>query len=194
MKNYNYIIFGGILIISYLVVLNWVEIDVLSTVFVTLGTIIGGIAIWIQLKRDKDLKEAEFLIMYNNTFLEIESFTRVEQVLESYLNGKSKKKDIEDLERQELINYLVYLEALATLIIKGVLNFKAIDNLFSYRFFLAVNNKVVQDLELVPDAEYYKGVYILHKKWTKYKLANNLKILALKTSLERVNDYNLYSK
>ena len=38
----------------------------------------------------------------------------------------------------------------------------AVDDLFSYRFFLAMNNKEVQEFELGPEAEYYRGCFKLY--------------------------------
>jgi hypothetical protein len=42
-----------------------------------------------------------------------------------------------------------------------------IDDLFAYRFFIAVNNPVVQEYELIPYADFYKGCYELSEVWTK---------------------------
>lgn len=204
MKNLTYFIFGGTVLIAYFIILQWVDIEFLSTLFVTSATIIGGLAIWIQLKREKDLKEAEFIVNYNNTFITNEKFTDVESKLERYKkiigteqvtkkpSPELKKaiQDIEEIDTQSLINYLVYLEALSTLVTSGVVRLRNIDNLLSYRFFLAVNNSVVQSLELIPDSTDYRGTYILHQKWTKYKSKNNLKILLKSTSLSETREYN----
>lgn len=43
------------------------------------------------------------------------------------------------------------------MVTKGELSIKTIDNLLTYRFFLALNNPIVQNIELTPDAEYYKS-------------------------------------
>lgn len=169
MKKYIIYLIGGLLIIAYLIGLNFMEIDRISTVVVTIFTIVGGIAIWIQLKRERDLKEAEFLMEYNNSFITNSEFTKVEKTLEDYNKGRCTKATVKNIDRQDLINYLVYLEALGALVNKGVLSLKTIDNLFSYRFFLATNNKIVQQMELIPDAEYYIGCYVLHKHWKNIK-------------------------
>lgn len=60
--------------------------------------------------------------------------------------------------------------------------------------FLITNNEYIQKLELVPEAEFYKGVYILHKIWTKYKRKTNQIILEDNTSLEKVENYDKYSE
>ena len=101
--------------------------------------------------------------------------TQVEHELELYYNqyevmssGKEKitPEDVEKLhlglnmsrtspECQKMINYLVYLESLAALVFRQVIHLDVIDDLFSYRFFLAVNNPVVQECELLPYADFY---------------------------------------
>ena len=68
-------------------------------------------------------------------------------------------------ECQKLINYLVYLEAFAAMVENEVIHLDIIDNLFSYRFFIAVNNPVVQENELFPYADYYKGIFNLSERW-----------------------------
>lgn len=188
MRDYKYLILGFTLLAAYFIILNWVDINVLSTIFVTAATIIGGIAIWIQLKRDKDIKEAEFIISYNNMFLENTAFTQVERELERYKKELITDDDLKKIDSQSLINYLVYLEALATLILKGVLKFDNIDNLLSYRFFLATNNKIVQEIELVPEREFYKGIFELHKKWTEFKVKKDYTIILKETSLNQYYD------
>lgn len=187
-RNWLYI-FGLTIIGFYIISLSYYDINWISTIVVTLATIVGGIAIWVQLRREHDLKEAEFIMEYNNNFIFDDDMTFVQKTLEDYLKGRISKEELEKIDRQKLINFLVYIEALSAMINKGVLTFKTIDNLFSYRFFLAVNNPIVQQLELIPDSEFYKGCYILHKQWTMYKKRNKLPILCEESSLEKVPNY-----
>ena len=53
------------------------------------------------------------------------------------------------------------------LVNNGVLRISAINDLMAYRFFIAVNNPVVQELELKPFKDYYKGIYKLYPVWAK---------------------------
>ncbi|KXX68718.1 hypothetical protein [Flammeovirga sp. SJP92] len=182
------------IISSYFTLLKITDIKNLSTIFGTTATIVGGLAIWVQLKRDGDLKEAEFLMEYNFNFINDKKLTNIQKTLENYSKGDCTKEDITTIDRQDLINFLVYLEALAAMVNKGVLKIETIDNLFSYRFFIATNNPVVQELELIPDAEYYRGCYVLHKKWVNYKKKKGQNILQEEFSLKNVKDYNQYSK
>ena len=52
------------------------------------------------------------------------------------------------------------------------------------------NNKYVQEIELIPEAENYRGIYKLHKSWTQYKIAQKMPILQQDTSLSETENYN----
>ncbi len=77
---------------------------------------------------------------------------------------------------QKLINYLVYLESLAAIVLNEVVHLDVITDLFVYRFFLAVNNPVVQECELLPYADFYQGVLRLSEVWTKQLRAQGREI------------------
>ena len=85
----------------------------------------------------------------------------------------------------QLINYLVYLEALAALVDRQVIHLNVIDDLFSYRFFLAVNNPVVQQDELFPYSDFYQGIFKLSKKWTENHLKKGIPIPMYQYSLPK---------
>lgn len=48
----------------------------------------------------------------------------------------------------------------------GVLRIETISDLMGYRFFIAVNNLVVQELELNPYRDFYKGIDQLFDLWS----------------------------
>ena len=48
---------------------------------------------------------------------------------------------------------------------KNVLRLSVIDDLMAYRYFIAVNNPVVQKVELIPYQDYYQGLIKLFSKW-----------------------------
>jgi hypothetical protein len=51
---------------------------------------------------------------------------------------------------------------------RDVIDIRLLDDLFRYRFFIVVNNKDVQDMELLPDAPYYRNIYTMDSLWIKY--------------------------
>ena len=123
---------------------------------------------------------------YNNSFISNEELVRIESQLEMF--RKTGELNISDDNRQSFINYLVYNEALAALVFRKVLSLEVIDDLFSYRFFLAMNNPVLQREEIIPEAEYYKGSIKLFKKWIAYKKRNGLSVVLEEHRLDEVWD------
>ena len=64
--------------------------------------------------KEASIKEAEFILQYNQAFIQDPNMTEVEHMLEKELMEGEKVK-ITDENRQSFINYLVYLEGLAPL-------------------------------------------------------------------------------
>lgn len=177
-KNNEFKLYFGLIfiIICYSVVAyNTEDITKLSTILTTITAIIATGSFWIQLERSKNLDEANFIMTLNDQFIANDNMTRIEHILAWYFNdfakGKEAKLDLNlDLrhdDRLRLINYLVYMEGLAALVKRDVMHLGIIDDLFAYRFFIAVNNPVVQQTELLPYKEFYKGCYDLSEMWTK---------------------------
>jgi len=96
--------------------------------------------------------------------------------------------------RQHLINYLVYLEGLAAVIYNGSMDLSTIDSLFGYRFFIAVNNDLVQEQELVPYAIHYQGIYWLYDTWVKYRVFLEYVLMIQQRSDETAGDFELRKK
>ena len=145
--------------------------------------LVAGVAalfIVIQLKgeADNELKQyqteqARFLLEYNHAFITNPEMTSVERNLECNYLGEGRQTldfyDEEKGDRQKLINYLVYLEGFAACVLNGLLELETIDDLFAYRFFLAMNSPVAQDVEIKPFAIYYRGSLKLYAKWYLYR-------------------------
>lgn len=167
--------------------------DSASEIVVTILTIIAGVAFWLEYHHNSKVNEAQFVMELNNQFITDEKMVMVEHILEQYYalvkKNPSKEQlkaeeekirnhfDIEKPERQDLVNYLVHLEGMATLVNTGVLRIKTISDLMAYRFFIAVNNPVVQELELNEYREYYKGIEQLYDRWS-----NDVKDMPLRES------------
>ena len=72
-------------------------------------------------------------------------------------------------EYQEIINYLVYLESFVPLIIHGQLKLEEVDDLFGYRYFIAMNNPVLQMNELCRERPYYRGCFEAYEIWKSHR-------------------------
>ena len=129
-------------------------------------------------KQGRIVEQQRFLLEYNKAFIENSMMNQVEASLEQYDQQILDDKDlITDENRQSFVNYLVYLEGLAPLVLDGVMELKVIDNLMAYRFFLAVNNPVVQRDQLFKWPGYYLGCFRLYREWAYYRKNKDLEIL-----------------
>lgn len=150
----------------------------LTETVATIIAIIAAVAFWLEYHENKLLNEAQFIMELNEQFLSDSNLSYVEWELEKYYNRYRKESlteeycktfeeqfDLEKRERQYLVNYLVHLEGIAALIKNGVIHLNAIDDLMSYRYFIAVNNPIVQKLELLEYTDYYMGCFAIYDEW-----------------------------
>lgn len=132
-----------------------------------------------------DIDEARFILEYNQSFIQDSNMTEVEALLEQQMEGNA-EKSISPEQRQKCINYLVYLEGLAPLVLRDVLRLDHIDDLMAYRFFLAVNSPALQDDQLFRYPDYYLGCFKLYQFWKEYRLSKGKSILQSSTPLDRL--------
>lgn len=188
-KKYYIVIFLiAILLTGTLFLENSLGSRVVSIVTI-ITAITGAFSIFIQYKRDKDISQASFILEYSKYFYTLKETENTLFLLDRYRSGE--KDVVNKIEYIGIVNYLYWCEELSTLYQKNVFDLETIDNLFSYNFFLVTNNKYVQEKELVPQSEFYKGVYFLHKEWTEYKKRTNQPIINEEESLALVKDYKL---
>ena len=129
---------------------------------VSLTAVVGALAIWFEIKRGKEIAEGEFVITLNNSYL---MNPDIKAIYRKIISGEK----IEEADRAAVVEYLTFFETLYILMNRDVVNISMIDDLFAYRFFSAVNNKDIQDMELVKDAIYYKNIYRLDNLWHKHR-------------------------
>ncbi len=208
---YKIFLLGSIVLSSDLI--KWLNIYGKSTeqysLAINIGEVMTAIAaasiIIVQLKQDqkgeekhRKTAEAQFMLEYNKSFIENKDMCMVEHYLEQEVGGDpvTEMSSLRE-QRQIFINYLVYLEGMASCVHQDQLAFESIDDVFAYRFFIAVNNPEVQSLELVRCAQYYRGCFRLYEEWVEYrestgKYKENYAIPLEETSLDRCKDYELY--
>jgi hypothetical protein len=73
-----------------------------------------------------------------------------------------------------LANYLTFFETIYLLKNDNVISFKYFDNLFAYRFFLAVHSKLFQQAILYPRQRNFKEIFCLEYEWLKYRESRNI--------------------
>lgn len=176
-----------ILVCFYLVGQYFFDFDWLTETVATIIAIITIVAFWLEYHENKLLNEAQFIMELNEQFLSNEILLNVEWELEKYYN-RARKDELTDeycaefekhfgsekRERQHLVNYLVHLEGIAALVNNGVIHLDSIDDLMSYRYFVAVNNPIVQKLELLEYPDYYKGCIGIYDAWVNELLSQKI--------------------
>lgn len=163
-----------------------------------LAAVVGVCAIWIEMRREKDLRESQFIIDLNQSFYnneDIKSFyERLHQVYYATVNGQPIESFSDSFsEKDELFisQYLSFFGTINYLIERNMIELKMIDTTFSYRYFLLMNNPIIQDLFVIKDAQFYRGNYCLYDKWLTYRENNNSSIPFSNFSLkERHDDFH----
>lgn len=109
-----------------------------------------------QLVASKEIARATFITELNKSFVENSDYLDVYNKLQNCLDGScpcGKKcedpHDINkccnlDISKGQISNYLTFFETIYLLKKDGVISFEVLDELFAYRFFLAVHSKIVQ--------------------------------------------------
>lgn len=154
----------------------------ITDVVMAVCAIVAAVAFWVEYHHNNKINEAQFVMELNNQFITDKKLSAVEHNLEKYFvasresleeqsalieNELKARYDINQKEHQDLVNYLVHLEGVATMVNTGILRLNTINDLMAYRYFIAVNNPIVQKLELQKYREYYKGIYDLYPLWAK---------------------------
>ena len=160
-----------------------------SNIITVITAIIGAVSLFIQFKKDKKINEGGFILNFSIHFYQIYDCKNIMNELEKCRSNANYKLDFNKW-YTDIVSYLEWCESLAAMVNSGILSLDKIDDMLSYRFFLIVNNKTVQDNEIVPSKEFYHGIYKLYDKWSKYKKKNNLNIIFEENELSKTEGYN----
>lgn len=159
-----------------------------ANVVTIITAIIGAIALFIQFKNDKTINKASFLLDYNRSFYNDyqlgELFSELDKSNcdENYVIDYNKY-------RADIVKYFEWIETMASLVERNVIDLYMFDNIFAYRFFVIVNNKVAQENELIKYKEYYRGVYYLYDVWYKFETKRGLKMPLAENGLHLTEGY-----
>ncbi len=176
MKNKSTNIFAFafliVVVVSILTVLFADELVI--TIISTISTLIGIVGLLISFKLERNISEASFIFDLYKTFRENENIKNISNKLDDYFLGK--EVSITEEDRSNIVDYLTFFEMLGSMERRGAVSVECIDPLFGYDFFIAVNNPIVQELELKTYGEYYVQTTALMKKWKKYREKHGLPI------------------
>ena len=157
---------------------------------VTISTaIIGAVALFFQFKRDKEINQANFILEFWKSFSENEKLQKI--MLKCDHMRLTGENTFNEDDYFDIVTYAQWLETLSSLINRNIVNFSVIDDMYNYLFFIFVNNKYIQEVELVPSQKFYKGIYKAHADWIKYLKRKDKEILCSEMSLDKVKNYEL---
>lgn len=154
-------------------------ISIAISAFETIGLIISLIIAVRQLNDSKEIARADFLVELNRAFTESEGNLELYSALQSCIDndcvlekgcgGSTEALCQLRIPKVTVSNYLTFFETIYLLLCNGVISFDMIDDLFGYRFFLAVHSKFVQQMKLAPQPENFKNIFCLEYEWMKYR-------------------------
>lgn len=129
-----------------------------------------------QLYGSKEIARATFIMELNQNYVENEEYMRVYNTLQSIYDDKQEGKlphatETKKIEKGAISNYLTFFETIYILKNRGVISFDIIDDLFAYRFFLAVHSELFQKMKLGPQPENFKNIFKLEKEWLEYRVS-----------------------
>lgn len=134
MKKTPYIIAMVFLVALYLMGQHFVEASLFTNTVATVLAIVAAVAFWMEFRSNERINEAQLVMELNNQFINNEQLSNVEWTLEKYYHAYMEAKrtgadatrleldmplEITERTRQDLVNYLVYLEGIATLVNEG---------------------------------------------------------------------------
>ncbi len=145
----------------------------------------------LELYQSRKISEAQFLADLNQNFVTNDDYKKAYQLFENYDFETCPDLDLDNI---HISNYLTFFEVFEMLIDRGTLSLELVNDLFGYRFFIAVHNPYVQKKKLVKSPENFRNLYVLEHDWMEYRRKNGLPIFHEEYALENVVDKEIYEK
>lgn len=151
----------------------------------------GLIALFFQFKRERDLNEADFLLRLNQDFMTNESISRIYKILEKSKNEGQKTNPFNQEDIIDMANYLSYFEPFHSLMTREILKIDSIDPVIAYRFFIATNNKFMQQMLLCVENKEsaWESIYRLYSLWVQYRKKTKRELWQNDFALSKSNCY-----
>jgi len=150
---------------------NWIV-----TTITTVTTVVGVFAIWLQMQKGKKLNEGEFILNLRTQFVDNPHIFQLTLKLEKYDRSDKKNNPFSEDDISDVAAYMTFFEVMYLLMKRNIIKLHMVDLLFSFHFFLLINNEKVQELELIPCQDYYIDVYRLYYHWTNYRKEHDMPI------------------
>lgn len=135
---------------------------------------IAVVSLIYEINKSKKLNEAEFLIHLNSLFITNPDYKTVYNLLSEY-DMEIESDYQNEISNCDISNYLTLFETLYILLRRKVVDMKLLDDLFAYRFFLAVHNPYMQRKKLAISPKNFKNIFRLERIWLNYRRKNDIK-------------------
>lgn len=133
-----------------------------------IAAVIAAFSLIYEINKSKKLNEAEFLIHLNSLFITNQDYKLVYNLLSAY-DFESEPDYINEISNCDISNYLTLFETFYILLKRKVIDIKLLDDLFAYRFFLAVHNPYIQREKLAISPKNFKNIFRLERIWLNYR-------------------------
>jgi hypothetical protein len=167
---------GFLIIISSLLVIfgdRYFDVGSLEAKIATLTAVIGVIALWHQLKREKDFAEAEYILNLNEAFSGNSNIKCIYRKLQTYRDTEESQFTLED--KNNLMEYISFFSPIANLIQRDIMSYETINGFLSFRFFAVMNNPEVQTIAILPQKEHIGIILDLYEGWLAYRKKHDQK-------------------
>ncbi len=162
---------------SLLSLSNDVALSMVISIIEEVGILVSLIVAVRQLSDSKEISRASFIIDLNKSFSDnkdnMDLYTALQDCRDlkcARANSCSDEAEC-NLKFPKVVvsNYLTFFETVYLLEKNKVIDFELLDDLFAYRFFLAVHSKFVQQEKLKPQPENFKNIFCLEYEWMLYR-------------------------
>ena len=193
-RTRNIIIIVGVVLVVLAITSATIHDGVFESIVTMIIAITGAIAIWYQLKKEKDIDEASFIVNLNNSFVENDGIKKIYSELRGNMNTLDVNPFDAQAERRYIVDYLTYFETIYILYKKDVFSIAELDEMFAFRFFIAINDPYIQQIELKPNGPFYEDLYILYKPWKEYRLKKGKSIVKAEHDFQAFYEANVIAK
>ena len=133
-----------------------------------IAVIIAAISLIYEINKSKKLNEAEFLIHLNSLFITNDNYKLIYNLLSTY-DFENEPDFNKEISNCDISNYLTLFETFYILLKRKVIDIHLLDDLFAYRFFLAVHNPYIQRKKLAISPKNFRNIYRLERLWLSYR-------------------------
>lgn len=158
-------------------------LSLIVNLFSTLGVVTSIVFTGISFADNNDAQLASFVQSLNDNFIKNEANVKVYNALAACHHDKCKdcekcKKDpnYKCIRADEfddeiyLSNYLTFFGTIYVLLKREVIQMDFVNELFSFRFFVAAHSKLMQDERLHNPEFNFKDIVVLEEKWLAHKI------------------------